>query len=158
MSKGGFYMTIQERISGIILLILGFAVSIYSIAELELGTITQPGPGLMPFISGAGIAILSILWFVTNLKKLEKKSAPLWQKGELKNPLRAVIIITLYAALMVPLGYILSTAVFLVAWQLLIEKEKLLKTAVITIVGTAIMFFLFYSLLGVPLPEGILSI
>jgi uncharacterized MnhB-related membrane protein len=59
---------------------------------------------------------------------------------------------------MIPLGYILSTLIFLVSWQLMIEREKLLKTAIITIVGTAIMFFLFYYLLGVPLPEGILSI
>jgi putative tricarboxylic transport membrane protein len=151
-------MTIQERRSAIVLLVLGIAVTFYSVSELKLGTITQPGSGFMPFISGAGITILSILWFITSLKKMEKKSAPLWQKGELKNPLLAVIIIIVYTVLMIPLGYILSTLIFLVSWQLMIEREKLLKTAIITIVGTAIMFFLFYYLLGVPLPEGILSI
>jgi hypothetical protein len=151
-------MTIQERRSAIVLLVLGIAVTFYSVSELKLGTITQPGSGFMPFISGAGITILSLLWFITNLKKMEKKSAPLWQKGELKNPLLAVIIIIVYTVLMIPLGYILSTLIFLVSWQLMIEREKLLKTAIITIVGTAIMFFLFYYLLGVPLPEGILSI
>lgn len=150
-------MTIQERRAGIFLLLIGLAVAIYSITELKLGSIAQPGPGFVPFISGAGITILSAIWLVINLRKVEKSGA-LWQKGELRNPVLAVVIIILYTVLINRLGYILSTLLFLILWQFAIEKEKWLKTAVIAIVGTAAMYVLFSFLLGVPLPEGILSI
>jgi putative tricarboxylic transport membrane protein len=129
----------------------------YSLTELKLGTITQPGPGFMPFIGGVGITLLSAFWILSNIKKI-KITGPLWQKGELKNPLLAVIIIIAYTALIDRLGYILSTLMFLVAWQFAIEREKWLKTSIIAIVGTAVMYLLFAFLLEVQLPEGILNI
>lgn len=150
-------MTKQERRAGIFLLLLGIAVMYYAIVDLKLGTITQPGPGLFPFISGAGIAILSTIWILTNLKSMQQIE-PLWKKGELRTPVLAIFIITAYTALLDPLGYILSTVLFLVAWQFFIEREKWLKTALITVIGTVAMYLLFSSLLSVPLPEGIFSI
>lgn len=149
-------MTKQERWTGIFLLLLGIAVMYYAIVDLKTGTITRPGPGLFPFISGGGIALLSTVWIFTNLKKMQLVE-PLWQKGELRTPMSAVILITVYAALLDPLGYIFSTVFFLVAWQVIIEREKWLKTALITIIGTAAMYLLFSYLLSVPLPEGIFS-
>ncbi len=150
-------MTKQERRAGLFLLLLGIAVMYYAIVDLKLGTITQPGPGLFPFISGGGIAILSLIWLLTNLKSIQPHE-PLWKKEELRAPLLAVIIIVAYTALMDQLGYILSTILFLVAWQVFIEREKWLKIAMITVIGTAVMYLLFSYLLSVPLPEGIFSI
>jgi putative tricarboxylic transport membrane protein len=150
-------MTKQERRAGIFLVLLGVAVMYYAVVNLSLGSLTQPGPGLFPFISGAGITILSTVWILINLK-FEIKSEPLWEKGELLLPLIAALIIILYAALMDTLGYILSTVAFLVAWQYFIEREKWVKTALITIIGTVVMYLLFANLLSVPLPEGIFSI
>lgn len=150
-------MTKHERYAGIFLLLLGIAVMYYAIVDLNLGTITQPGPGLFPFISGTGIAILSTIWILTNLKTMQQHES-LWQKGELRTPVLAVVIITAYAALLDPLGYILSTVFFLLAWQIIIEREKWLKTALITVIGTVAMYVIFSYLLSVPLPEGIFSI
>ena len=72
--------------------------------------------------------------------------------------LLSVAIMFTYAALMETLGYTLSTLVFLVAWQVLIEHEKWRKTAIIAIVGTASMYVIFVYLLGVALPDGIFGI
>jgi hypothetical protein len=57
---------------------------------------------------------------------------------------------------MEPLGYMLSTFIFLVAWQFAIEREKWLKTGAIAIIGTVAMYAIFSYLLRVPLPEGLL--
>lgn len=149
-------MTKQERRAGIFLLLLGIAVMYYAIVDLKIGTITQPGPGLFPFISGGGIAILCTIWILTNLKAMQKVE-PLWQKGELRTPVFAVVIITVYTVLLDQLGYALSTALFFVAWQVIIEREKWLKTALVTVIGTLAMYLLFSYLLSVPLPEGIFS-
>ncbi|CVK19451.1 MULTISPECIES: tripartite tricarboxylate transporter TctB family protein [Sporomusa] len=148
-------MTKQERMAGLLLVLLGMAVVYYGFSVLTVGTIQEPGPGFFPAICGTGIVILSVIWFITSLKT-EACAAPLWEKGAWLSPLIAVILIAVYASIMEILGYILATIVFLIAWQQAIEREKWLKTGIIAIVGTTVMYVLFAYLLGVPLPEGIL--
>lgn len=148
-------MTKQERMAGLLLVLLGIAVVYYGFSVLTVGTIQEPGPGFFPVICGTGIVILSIVWFITSLKT-EVCEAPLWGKGAWVSPVIAVILITIYASIMETLGYVLATIVFLIAWQQAIEREKWIKTGTIAIVGTAVMYVLFAYLLGVPLPEGTL--
>jgi hypothetical protein len=49
-------------------------------------------------------------------------------------------------------GYITSTLIFMVAWQQIIEREKWVKTMVISLAGTFAMYALFVYLLRVPIP------
>lgn len=146
-------MTRQERIAAVFFVLLGLAVVGYALAKLQLGTLKEPGPAFFPVICGVGIVVLAGYWLVSNLKNT-KAWESLWGKGVWIGPLTAIVLITAYAATMEPLGYLLSTVVFLVAWQLAIERERWLKTGVIAICGTVVMYVLFMYLLGVPLPEG----
>ncbi len=149
-------MTRQERISGIVFTVVGFAIMAYSAAFLQIGTISKPGTGFFPIIAGTTIAFLSIWWIMSNRGNYSE-SKVLWGKEQLIKPAVAIAIALGYAGLMEFLGYILSTLVFLVAWEIAIEREKWLKTAVIAIVGTATMYVLFVYLLGVALPDGFFS-
>lgn len=145
-------MTIQERRAGIILVVLGVLTAYYGLTVLKIGTVSQPGPGFFPFISGAGIAVLCLVWILGN--RVADSSEPFWSKGQLTRPALATATTTAYAVLMEPLGYIVATLAFLIAWQILIEGEKWRKTAVIAVVGTTTMYLLFMYLLGVALPGG----
>lgn len=144
-------MTKYERNTGVFLILLGTAVAYYSISALQLGTIHQPGPGLFPFVSGTGITVLCVFWLATNRQYTECE--PLWRKGQLLGPVLAVVITTVYAALMEPLGYIPSTLLFLAAWQKIIERENWRKTLIVVVIGTAAMYVIFVHLLGAALPE-----
>ncbi len=148
-------MTIQERRAGLFLICLGLASAYYGMFQLKIGTISQPGPGAFPFISGAGIVILCLIWIIAN--PVQSASEPLWGKGQLVRPVIAVAATAAYAMLMEPLGYVPSTLLFLVAWQVLIEGEKWKKTALVAIIGTTVMYVLFGYLLSVALPEGLLE-
>jgi putative tricarboxylic transport membrane protein len=150
-------MTKQERVAGWVFILFGLFVAIYSTSALKIGTVSQPGPGLFPLICGVGIVVLCILWQFKNRQNC-LDSDPLWEDGNWKGPLLAVVIMFAYAALMETLGYTLSTLIFLVSWQMLIEQEKWRKTAVIAIIGTASMYVIFVYLLGVALPDGIFGI
>ena len=149
-------MTKQERIAGIVLILMGIAVAIYAMTALQLGTINKPGPGMFPFICGAGIVIVCVIWI--RGQKCDTNSEPLWQKGQWHAPVLALIVMTIYTALMEPLGYFLSTLIFIMAWQIFVEREKWLKTVIIAGVGTVVMYFVFAYLLGVALPEGMFAI
>lgn len=144
-------MTIYERRAGLFFILLGVAVSIYTLSTLKLGTIHQPGPGLFPLISGVGIAALAAFWLAAN-RKCNNDCEPLWQESQWLPPLLGVIVTIVYAALMEPLGYTLSTLIFLLAWQKIIEREKWLKASIIAVVGTVTMYIVFAYLLRVDLP------
>jgi hypothetical protein len=80
----------------------------------------------------------------------------LWEPGEWVSPVIALVIIIAYAVGLEILGYVTSTLLFLVAWQVFVERESWRKTAIIAFIGTAVMYALFSFLLGVPLPTGLL--
>ena len=58
----------------------------------------------------------------------------------------------LYGWAMEAVGYITSTLIFMIAWQQIIEREKWLKTMLISVLGTLAMYALFVYLLRVPIP------
>lgn len=150
-------MTKQERTAGLVFAMFGLATGVYSFTALKIGSVSQPGPGMFPLICGIGIIIMCLLWLFRNRNECNE-SEPLWSDGNWYRPLLAVVSMALYAALMEKLGYVFSTLLFLIAWQVLIEREKWRKTAIIAITGTVVMYILFVYLLKVALPEGILGI
>jgi hypothetical protein len=72
----------------------------------------------------------------------------------LRKFLPGVLLIILYAWLFEKAGYIVSTALFMVGWQKVVEREGWLKTAVISALSAAFMYTLFSFLLKVFLPTG----
>lgn len=150
-------MTKQERTAGLVFAIFGVATGVYSFTALKIGSISQPGPGLFPLICGFGIVLLCLIWLFQHRKETSR-SAPLWFEDNWHGPLIAVVIMVVYTALMEDLGYVLSTFLFLIAWQMIIEREKWRKTAIVAVVGTLSMYLLFVFILKVALPEGIFGI
>lgn len=147
-------MNKAQRITGTLFVALGLYVTWYSLTTLKVGSINKPGPGFFTFVCGAGIFVLSAIWLFSILKKQDAKG-PLWGKGQWLGPLLAIGLAFLYAVLMQFLGYIFSTMLFIILWQLLIAKGSRTTIIIFAVVGTAVMYFLFSFLLSVPLPRGV---
>ncbi len=145
------------RFLGIILIILGAAITYYSCVTLELGTIVQPGSGFFPFWCGVFLVIFNTILVIYNIKK-DEQPRNFWEKGQWIKPTSALFVVIIYASVMEWLGYVLSTMFFLLVWQLLVEREKWIKTTIITVSGTCVMYLLFVQLLKVPVPKGFLII
>ena len=150
-------MTKQERLAGLIFAMFGLATGVYSATALKIGTVSQPGPGMFPLICGVGIVLACLIWLLKNRTEC-RDSIPLWHNRNWCRPLLAIVSMSVYAALMEVLGYLISTFLFLIAWQVLIEAERWKKTALIAIIGTVTMYILFVYLLRVALPQGMLGI
>ncbi len=148
-------MNKSERIAAVITSLAGLAVMIYAWRVLNLGTIHMPDAGLLPFLCGAGLAVLGILWIVTLRAKEEQKSDVPAEERTPYRPYLSLVLMVLYAWAMETLGYVTSTVVFMIAWQQVIEREKWLKTIIITVLGTFAMYALFNLFLKVPIPEEI---
>lgn len=144
----------HERIAGLFLLLVGVAVAVHSYFSLGFGSFLVPGAGFLPFWYGVALAILSAIWVLGN-RGPEENPVPFWDKGQWVRPTIAFLAMLAYGWLMDKLGYVLSTFLFVIAWQQLIERERWGKTLLISVLGTAAMYILFGRFLRVPLPQGI---
>ena len=140
----------------------------YSRHYLKLGLMVTPDAGFLPYGIGIALAALGAIWFVATFKAgMARKADPAGggtgdAGGEtapdrallLSKMLPGILIIILYAWLFERMGYPLSTVLFMVCWQKIVEREGWLKTTAIALLSAAVMYTLFVYLLRVYLPTG----
>jgi putative tricarboxylic transport membrane protein len=142
-------------------------IAYYSRTYLKLGILIRPGAGFIPFYIGVALVVLGLVWFLSSLvtRKLPVKSESgcaeeiVATDGERRNLiffrfLPAVLLILLYAWLFEKIGYLVSTLLFMVGWQKVVEREGWLKTVVIAVLCAGAMYGLFAYLLKIALPTG----
>jgi putative tricarboxylic transport membrane protein len=141
----------HERIAAVIVVIGGLAVACYAYAVLKLGSIFQPDAGFLPFLAGIGMVVLGICWFVASLGSEDVEVSS--EKGRWGRPALAIGMMVVYAWAFEAVGYVTSTLLFMAAWQQLVERERWLKTILITVLATLAMYLLFNRFLKVPVPK-----
>lgn len=144
----------HERIAAVGVVIGGLAVVTYGYAFLKLGSIFQPDAGFLPFVSGVALVVLGICWFVV-ARDVKDEGMAFFEKGRWVKPALAMAMMLGYAWTIETIGYITSTLLFMLAWQVLVERERWFKTIQISLLGTAAMYVLFRYLLKVPVPPEV---
>ena len=157
-----------ERISAVILLAGGVFVTGYSYYHLKLGILISPGAGFLPFLCGVSLIILAIVWMIKNLL-IQPSEQPAEEDGPtielsqgkvsglrrlFSKMVLGIAVLIVYAWLFEKVGYFVSTALFMLGWQLLLEKESFVKAFTVTALAAGTMYILFQQLLGVHLPPG----
>ncbi len=157
-----------EKASSVVLVAFGAFIAWYSWHYLKLGMMIMPGAGFLPFCIGMILAVLGAAWYARTLlapaaprKALETGEAGGAAAGAesarsviLSRLLPGVLLVVLYAWLFEKAGYIVSTVLFMVGWQKLVEREEWVKTAIVAVTSAAFMYVLFARLLRVSLPSG----
>lgn len=126
---------------------------VYAWRTLTLGDLTVPDAGLLPFLAGTGLAVLSALWALSTLGKAPPAAPEAAGPRRWKRPLLALLLMFLYAWAIETLGYVSSTLAFTAAWQQTIEREGWIRTILVALLGTAAMYALFVHLLRLPIPQ-----
>jgi putative tricarboxylic transport membrane protein len=157
-----------ERIASLVLVAFGLFVAYYSRQHLKLGMMISPGAGFIPFYIGIALIVLGILWLFNALvtRKAPESAEAAGGTGETPDTrdsrrmlilyrfLPGVLLVILYAWLFEKAGYILSTVLFMVGWQKVVEREGWLKTALVSLISAGAMYLLFAYVLKVFLPAG----
>jgi hypothetical protein len=142
-------MTI-DRVSGAFLMLLGLFV-VWERRVLPLGTASRPGPGYFPLLLAILLIVLGAILIVRG-KEAKKIRSVCWSEAP-----HAVAILgcCLFISLfMETIGYrltLLLTLGFLFGFM---ERIKVWLTLVLTLGFSLGTFWLFDSLLRVPLPRG----
>jgi len=119
-----------------------------------------PGPGFLPFVTGLILVALSVTLLGARLLKRKDRAGsigePMPRAQALRRILKALGALCLYVLILEPLGFLLTTFLFMVL-ALRLEPRRWTFILPAAIGATAFFFFLFKVLLRVPLPPGILG-
>jgi hypothetical protein len=133
----------------------------YLIASLkyDTGSITNPQPGFFPRIIGLLIVIcsFSVLFSSLRNKKQKDKLNVIWEGLNLKNILSTMIIIvsiTLYLLILNYVGFLFSSPVliFLLAWVM--GGKNWIINIVLGIVSSGLIYWLFWIVMRIYIPQG----
>jgi len=109
----------------------------------------------MPFVLGIALLLLSLL--VLFMPEKRPKEA-VWERSALKRNLLILAGLVIYILLFKPLGFYVTTF-FLLVYLMKLSGEKGLKRSVtISFITVALIYIVFYRLLVIPFPQGILGI
>ncbi|GLZ34723.1 hypothetical protein Lesp02_69100 [Lentzea sp. NBRC 105346] len=136
----------MTRLAGVLPALLGLLAAWGAIA-LGLGSVTDPGPGLWPFVTavlllGTGIAIAV---------RPPDDTEPFCRGTA--GVLLAVAGLGGYAAVIEHVGFEIPTVVLLAVWLRFLGAESWVVTVVVALLATTAAHLLFIAGLGVPLPH-----
>jgi putative tricarboxylic transport membrane protein len=136
------------------------ALGVYIVIEARKWTYLAsdgPGPGFFPTWYGAAMIVLSLALIVSAVAKKARAPEATIDAAALRRALGTWAAFAGAAALMKPLGFVVSFAL-LVFFVVAVVFRKAVSTAVITAVCAALAFYVTFPLaLDVPLPKGFLG-
>lgn len=142
-------MTI-DRVSGAFLVLVGLFV-VWERRVLPLGTASRPGPGYVPLLLAVLLIILGLILIARGKQAKELRSVSWTEAPHALAILGCCVFVSLF---METIGYrltLLLTLGFLFGY---VERIKPWLTLVLTMGFSLGTFWLFDSLLRVPLPRG----
>jgi len=147
----------NDQRSSLVWLVIGLSIALYS-GKYGLGTFSIPGPGFLPFVSGAAMVLLSLIVFFQQFSKGRADTLKsLWTRTRWQTVLMVMASLVLYAVLLRALGFILDTFVltaFLLRVMEPLSWKKVLAGATGATLGSYAIFELW---LEAQLPAGLLG-
>jgi len=151
----------RDIIGSIVFLVFGiflFAVSFTVRTIIE----NDVGPAFMPKVVAAAIMIVSISKLVIALKNNNDDYTAIKKSSDDKmGSLLTILNLGAYVILFEPLGFIVSSILFLVLQMIILSDKvnlKPIKFIIVSISSTIAIYLLFVYTFNLMLPEGLLNI
>ena len=152
-------MKINDAIFGLVLAILG-ALVLFTVQSFPKIPGQQVGPALFPGLIAAGIFVCGVVLMVRGWR--QRQAAPWVMAGDwVRSPRHVAAFVLLVASVLFyivaaeKLGFLLTATLILTA-MFHVLRVPLGKSLLIAVIASLVIHFMFYKLLRVPLPWGIL--
>jgi putative tricarboxylic transport membrane protein len=148
-----------DRIIFVSILVLA-GVYFWATSQIPTLEIGDPlGPKAFPRLLGGGLILAAVMLLLEMIK--DRKSAPPSPAPEPEDTstykiVAGVVVVTgIYFALFEPLGYAVSTMLFLLVMTTYFNKRKWWTNVLTSVLYSFLSYYAFTKLLGVNLPRGI---
>lgn len=151
-------MKTYNRIAGLFFLGVGVFFALYA-RSVEIGTWSEPGPGFLPFWAGVTLTAMAVaLLFGTYGRKVwTAKPSFFPQTDSWIRVLATFLSLIAYNLLLTPLGFTLTTFLFLAFLVKFIFPQAWMRTLLVAVLGSVIARLLFINFLETQLPKGFLG-
>lgn len=146
-----------ERVSSLfwMAIALGF---IYGSVRLGLGTLGEPGSGLLSFLAGSCLALMALILFVQSFarkKGPQIKISALWEGMKWHRPVTIGLVLLGYILGLESIGFILCSLLLIFLMLKVLENFSWGKAVLISVMASTFSYLIFSVLLKVMLPKGI---
>ena len=150
----------HDYVWGLFFLFIGLGVCIMAY-RLKIGTVREPGAGLVPFGAAALLGLMSIGLVMRSL--LQKRGASHDDEGIFKGlawgRMAAVLCALLgYGLALDGLGFHICTFVLMIVLLGAIGHRKWRPTLIISFLTVIIVYAIFEAWLGCPFPKGVMGL
>jgi putative tricarboxylic transport membrane protein len=141
----------KERIGSLFFLLAGF-FALYHSLKYPIGSLNMPGPGMFPLALSILLCVLGILIFVSGRGKEDVD----WRTPirQLARPIEIFILTAGFILAFEPLGYLLTSFLYLFGIFLWVCRFKLWVAFLWAIVLMPASYYFFWKILGLLLPMG----
>jgi putative tricarboxylic transport membrane protein len=121
--------------------------------QLNLGALTEPGPGFMPFVIGVLLLLLSIASLLEENRSIKEQILPSMPRERALKLIFTMVALWLYAILLPVAGFVLTTFALMLFLFKVIEKVRWQMAVIASGLSVVVCYFLFTSL-GAEFPKG----
>jgi putative tricarboxylic transport membrane protein len=155
-----------------VLALIGVAALIAGIGYGLTDDKGQVGTGFLPVVAGGALAVLAVAEVISSRRRqaaeapedatdthkpdIDIQGRTPGQRVRILATVLGVVILTV--ALVPVLGFLLSFAGLLFVITMAVERMGALKSAAVTVITIAVIWFVFAQFLSVPLPQGMLGL
>ncbi len=162
-----FFKKYGDIVVGVFFMALSAAL-IAMARMLPKSKVMEIGPDFMPLVIGVVTFILAAILTFLSIKNFKMHAAEVDAAGiescDYKRVLESIILVLIYVFALQPVGFIVTTLVFLMLQMLVLSpddqrgKKQIIQLAVIDVLFTMVVFFLFRYGFKIVLPAGIFTI
>ncbi|TCC31304.1 tripartite tricarboxylate transporter TctB family protein [Kribbella sindirgiensis] len=116
---------------------------------LGLGRLTQPGPGLWPFVVCVVVTVLSIALALVGRHGTDTEK---FSRASVQTAV-AVLTLLIFAAVLPLIGFEIPSLLLTFVWLRFLGKESWVSSVAISVGTVAAFYVLFVLLLQIPLPR-----
>jgi len=147
----------RDLFSSIIWIIIG---GLFVVGAFEHGLMRRgiPGPGFLPFFSGAALIFTALFVLIPALRRKEKLPENILsiERGSFTKILLAVGALVAYGIVIEYAGFFLTTLFFML-FALRLKETRWRFITSLALVTAAVSYLLFVVLLELQLPKGLLG-
>jgi hypothetical protein len=134
--------------AAVVAAVVGIAGVIGSLA-LGLGRLTQPGPGLWPFVVCVVVTVLSIILALVGRHGTDTEQ---FSRSSVQTAV-AVLTLVVFASVLPLIGFEIPSLLLTFVWLRFLGKESWVSSVAISVGTVAAFYLLFVLLLQIPLPR-----
>jgi putative tricarboxylic transport membrane protein len=143
----------ENPIPSAILLGIGLVVAAGSL-RYGFGSFEDPGPGFLPFFSGAVMAAFAAAILIRDLRKRWSPLRDLWKGARWRLSAMVAVCVLLYTVFLRDLGFLISTFLLMAYFFRVLETSAWKKSLFAALATTVGFYLVFQVWLQAQLPKG----